>query len=156
MNSWVSLLKQNLTFKEILPTNFVFLFAGNANMFCADFGIRQNKIEPAKLMMNPTILISNPFLKNLFTNRKQIGNTLLIQLGDQVYRLLRSSKSLIHLLQVLANSFDGFQSLGMTWASWDSLKNYYYSKIRLDNKPWKIFSDNELFMFKIKRWSYLL
>ena len=25
--------------------------------------------------------------------------------------------------------FSGFQSLGMTWSTWDSLKNYYYSKI---------------------------
>jgi hypothetical protein len=25
--------------------------------------------------------------------------------------------------------FDGFLSLGMTWASWDSLKNFYYSQI---------------------------
>ena len=29
----------------------------------------------------------------------------------------------------ITNSFDGFQSLGITWAGWDSLKNYYYSQI---------------------------
>lgn len=29
----------------------------------------------------------------------------------------------------ISNSFDGFQSLGITWATWDSIKNYYYSQI---------------------------
>ncbi len=29
----------------------------------------------------------------------------------------------------IRNSFDGFQSLGMSLATWDSIKNYYYSQI---------------------------
>lgn len=29
----------------------------------------------------------------------------------------------------MGNSFDGFNSLGMSIADWDSLRNYYYSKI---------------------------
>ena len=31
--------------------------------------------------------------------------------------------------QKLDAEFDGFHSLGMTWASWDTIKNYYYSQI---------------------------
>ena len=56
--------------------------------------------EPRKIFMNSHDPISNRFQKNLFTNRKQIGNTLLILPGEQVYLLLKSSRSSIRLLQV--------------------------------------------------------
>lgn len=88
----------------------------------------ENK-EPRKLMMNS----HDPNLKSLpqtsFYKRKADWQYIIDTTWGPGLPLAQKQQIFNTFTASITNSFDGFQSLGMTLASWDSLKNYYYSRI---------------------------
>ena len=85
--------------------------------------------EERKLMLNSHDPNLKSFPEKSFYKQKEDwqyiidttwGPGLPLAQKQQIFNLLTSSMS---------NTFDGFLSLGMTQLSWDSLKNFYYSKI---------------------------
>jgi hypothetical protein len=86
-------------------------------------------IEPIKIFMNS----HDPNLKSLpeksFYKQKEDWQFIIDTTWGAGLPLAQKQQIFNTFTASMNNTFDGFQSLGMTWASWDSLKSYYYSKI---------------------------
>jgi len=102
----------------------------NLNIFPQIFdGERNQNNVPKKLMMNSHDSNLRSFPEKSFYKSRDDWQYIIDSTWGPGLPLSQKQQIFNTFISNLSNSFDGFQSLGFTWASWDSLKNYYYTKI---------------------------
>jgi hypothetical protein len=116
--------------KTLLQISFVIFTFGYLNIFPQEFGdvILQDK-EPRKIFMNSHDPNLKSFPEKSFYKQKADWQYIIDTTWGPGLPLAQKQQIFNTFTTSISNSFDGFQSLGMNWASWDSLKNFYYSKI---------------------------
>src|SRR3990172_4292406 len=92
-------------------------------------GVNYQYIKPRELMMNSHDPNLKSFPEKSFYKQKENWQYIIDTTWGPGLPLAQKQQIFNTFTTSLTNYFDGFQSLGITWASWDSLKNYYYSKI---------------------------
>ena len=85
--------------------------------------------EPRKPMMNTHDPNLNSFPEKSFYKQKADWQYIIDTTWGLGLPLAQKQQIFNTFTTSVSNSFDGFLSLGMTWESWDTLKNFYYSKI---------------------------
>ncbi|MBK7377937.1 MAG: T9SS type A sorting domain-containing protein [Ignavibacteriales bacterium] len=110
---------------------FITLFTfGYVNIFPQEFDevVLQDK-EPRKFFLKSHNPNFKSFPEKSFYKQKADWQYIIDTTWGQGLPLAQKQQIFNTFANSVGNSFDGFNSLGMSIADWDSLRNYYYSKI---------------------------
>ena len=115
--------------KTLIQTLFLFLLVMQI-CFAQNFDVgKYQDNEPRKIMISSHDPNFKSFPEKSFYNQKADWQYIIDTTWGEGLPLAQKQQIFNTFTTSISNSFDGFESLGFTHTTWDTLKTYYYSKI---------------------------